>query len=72
MNGPLTPELMEVQKQVQELLDLCETQHKVLEWYAADGNWKRPTRGRHWSNSPACEDKGSRARAVLFGLEDGQ
>jgi len=38
----------------------------ALAWYAEPGNWKRPTRGRHWSNSHAADDRGSLARAVLM------
>lgn len=39
---------------------------EALAWYAEPGNWKRPTNGRKWSNSPACDDKGSRARVVMM------
>lgn len=39
---------------------------QALAWYAEPGNWKRPTRGRSWSNSPACDDRGSRARMVMM------
>ncbi len=38
----------------------------ALSWYAEAGNWRRPTRGRHWSNSPAADDRGSLARQVLM------
>ena len=38
----------------------------ALQWYAEPGNWRRPTRGRSWSNSPAAEDRGSLARQVLM------
>lgn len=41
----------------------------ALAWYAEPGNWKRPTRGRSWSNSPAADDRGSMARMVM--LEQG-
>ena len=41
----------------------------ALAWYAEPGNWKRPTRGRSWSNAPAADDRGSRARGVM--LEQG-
>jgi len=42
----------------------------ALEFYAEQGNWKRPTQGRRWSRCPADADKGSRARSVLLGLGD--
>lgn len=51
-----------------ELAQLRET----LAWYGERGNWKRPTMGRHWSNSPAADDRGSRARGVLLTLEGGR
>lgn len=38
----------------------------ALAWYAETGNWKRPTRGRSWSNSPAADDRGSLARMALM------
>ena len=37
---------------------------EALAWYAEPGNWRRPTRGRSWSNAPAADDRGSRARRV--------
>lgn len=39
---------------------------EALAWYAEQGNWKRPTRGRSWSNAPASDDRGSRARMVMM------
>ncbi|MBR0568377.1 hypothetical protein J5J83_19825 [Azoarcus sp. L1K30] len=41
----------------------------ALSWYAERGNWKRVTAARTWSNSPAADDRGSRARGVLLTLE---
>ncbi len=38
----------------------------ALAWYAEPGNWRRPTRGRSWSNAPAADDRGSMARMALF------
>ncbi|NMF98404.1 hypothetical protein GPA27_13515 [Aromatoleum toluolicum] len=43
-----------------------EPMRNALAWYAEPGNWRRPTKGRKWSNSPACDDKGSRARMVMM------
>lgn len=42
------------------------TLRAVLAWYAEPGNWKRPTRGRRWSNSLAADDRGSRARMAMM------
>lgn len=42
------------------------TLRAALAWYAEPGNWRRPTRGRRWQNSPACDDKGSRARVAMM------
>lgn len=38
----------------------------ALAWYGERGNWRRPTQGRSWSNSPAADDRGSLARHVLM------
>lgn len=38
----------------------------ALAWYGERGNWRRPTHGRSWSNSPAADDRGSLARQVLM------
>lgn len=38
---------------------------EALAWYATTDNWKRPTTGRSWKNSPAGNDRGARARAAL-------
>lgn len=43
-----------------------EPMRDALAWYAEPGNWKRPTRGRSWSNAPASDDRGSRARMVMM------
>lgn len=45
-----------------------ESMQRALEFYAEQGNWKRPTQGRKWQRCPADIDKGSRARTVLLGL----
>lgn len=45
---------------------VVEPMREALAWYAEPGNWKRPTRGRSWSNSPASDDRGSRARMVMM------
>lgn len=44
----------------------------ALSWYAEPGNWRRPTRGRRWSNAPAADDRGSRARMVMLEQGAGQ
>lgn len=55
---------------IAEVLDAQEREiaslRAALAWYAEPGNWKRPTRGRSWSNAPACDDRGSRARMVMM------
>ncbi len=42
---------------------------RALEFYAESGNWKRPTQGRSWRNSPAADDRGGTALLALLGLE---
>lgn len=58
---------------VAEVIDAQEREiaslRAALGWYAEPGNWKRPTVGRSWSNSPAADDRGSMARMALMGAE---
>lgn len=49
-----------------------EPMRAALAWYAEPGNWRRPTRGRSWSNAPAADDRGSRARMVMLEQGAGQ
>jgi hypothetical protein len=51
---------------------VVEPMRDALSWYAEPGNWKRPTRGRSWSNAPAADDRGSRARGVMLEQGAGQ
>lgn len=54
-----------------EIADLRE----ALGWYAQPSNWRRETRNvgprRHWTNSPAAFDRGSRAKFTLLMLGGG-
>jgi hypothetical protein len=70
MSEALTPAMLAVQQELKALHDRIDLLQRAVEFYATDGNWKRSTIGRHWSNSIAAEDRGSRARGVLLGLSE--
>lgn len=71
MSEAMTPAMLAVQQEMEALHARNEELRKALEFYAEEENWRRFVHvGRHWSNGTAMRDRGSRARATLFGLED--